>query len=202
MMTILYEVRQGLYVNLTNKCCNDCTFCLRNFKDREGRSGSLWLDHEPDFGEVREAFRQFDVPRYKEVVICRFGEPTEALERVLQTAGYVKEHWPSMPVRINTNGLGNLINGRNIVPLFKNRIDTVSISLNTPDKERYLEVVRPAFGEKSFDAMLDFARECVRTVPHTVLSTVATTISREDEEKCAAICREIGAAYRIREFEH
>ena len=108
----------------------------------------------------------------------------------------------NIPIRINTNGLSDLIHGERTAPKLEGLIDAVSVSLNATNAEDYQKLVRPKFGAKSFDAMLDFARECVRTVPHTVLSTVATTISREDEEKCAAICREIGAAYRIREFEH
>ena len=59
------------------------------------------------------------------------------------------------PIRINTNGMGNLINGRNIVPEIKGLVDCISISLNNPDKKEYFALVRSKFGENSFDEMID-----------------------------------------------
>ena len=138
--------------------------------------------------------------RYQEVVFCGFGEPTEALDVLLGTARYIKEHF-GKPIRINTNGLGNLINGKDILPLFPGLIDTLSISLNTPNADRYHELVRSRFGEQSFDAMLAFAREAVNYVPNVVMTTVATTLTSEEEEQCRKICESIGAKYRIRPWE-
>ena len=200
MNSILYEVYDNLYVNLTNRCPCACTFCLRQTTDRVGASDSLWLREEPDFGRVRSEFAKFDMDGYREVVFCGFGEPTERLDVLLRVAKYVKEAYRK-PVRVNTNGLGDLVNGRCIVPELEGLVDTVSISLNTPDREAYLKLVRPKFGEASYDALLTFARECVRYVPRVVLTTVATTLTAEQEERCAAICRDIGATYRIRAWE-
>lgn len=197
---ILYKVHNGLYVNLTNRCPCACTFCLRQTMDRVGESDSLWLDHEPDFEEVKEAFRKFDMSKFTEVVFCGFGEPTEALDVLLQTAKYVKETF-HLPTRINTNGLGSLVNGYDIAPKFKGLIDTVSISLNTPNAEEYFRTVRPKFGSGSFDAMISFAKECTKYVPHVVLTTVDTVLTKEEEAECAKICKEIGATYRIRPWE-
>lgn len=163
-------------------------------------SDTLWLDHEPASDEVIAALRKQDMSAYREVVFCGFGEPTEALDVLLETAAYIRRHFQN-PIRLNTNGLGSLINGKNIAPLLNGLIDTVSISLNTPDADRYLEIVQPSFGAGSFEAMLDFGRDCVQYVPQVVFTTVATTISKEEEERCTAICREIGAAYRIRAYE-
>ncbi len=200
MEEILYKVHDNLYVNLTNKCPCACTFCLRQTMDKVGESSNLWLDHEPSFEEVKEAFGQFDMSQYKELVFCGFGEPTEALDVLLKTAAYVKENFP-MPIRINTNGLGCLIHGKDIAPYFEGLIDTVSISLNTSNKEDYHRLVQSKYGQASFDAMIAFAKSCVQTVPNVVLTTVDTTISKEDEDKCRAICQEIGASYRIRPWE-
>lgn len=199
-MTILYEVHEGLYVNLTNRCPCACTFCLRQTMDRVGKSDSLWLVRDPTFEEVKAEFGKLDMSKYKEVVFCGFGEPTEALDVLLQTARFVKDTYGT-PIRINTNGLGNLVNGRDIAPLFEGLIDTVSISLNTPDAEEYNKLVRPVFGIRSFRAMLDFARECTKYVPNVVLTTVDTTLTKEEEEKCAQICRDLGVRYRIRPWE-
>ena len=200
MNNILYKVHDNLYVNLTNRCPCACTFCLRQTMDRVGESDSLWLKEEPDLATIRKEFESRDLDEYKEVVFCGFGEPTERFDTLVQVADFVKSRW-NKSIRLNTNGLGSLINGRDIAPELKGRVDTVSISLNTPDKEAYLALVRPKFGEKSFEAMLTFAAECVRYVPNVVLTTVDTTLTKEQEERCAAICRSFGARYRIRPFE-
>ena len=199
-MTILYPVHSGLYVNLTNKCPCSCTFCIRQNADHVyDETEPLWLEHEPSFEEVKTAFKNTDVSDYNEIVFCGYGEPTEALDRLLETAAFVKKEY-KLPVRLNTNGLGNLVNKKNIAPLFKDLIDTVSISLNSSDPDLYLKSVRPIFKEKAFPAMLDFAKECKKYVPTVVMTTVSTTISKEDEEKCAELCKELGVKYRIREF--
>ncbi len=199
-MIILYEVYNNLYVNMTNKCPCACTFCLRQSKDHVGESGSLWLTREPSAEEIKSEFAKFDIDKYEEIVFCGFGEPTEALEAMLDVAKFVKKTY-NKKTRINTNGLGNLVNGKNIAPLFSGLIDTVSISLNTPNAERYHELVRSKFGDKSFDAMIEFAKECVKYVPNVVMTTVDTTITKEEEKECKKICDSIGAKYRIRPWE-
>ena len=200
-MTILYKVHNNLYVNLTNKCPCACTFCLRQTRDHMEDSGVLWLEKEPTVDEVIADFANFNMDDYDEVVFCGFGEPTERIDVLLEVAAYVKKTY-NKPTRINTNGLGNLVNGRDITPELKGLIDTVSISLNTPNKERYHELVRSRFGDISYDAMLDFAKEAVKYVPHVVMTTVATTITKEEEAECQRICDNIGVKYRIRPFEN
>ena len=173
-MTILYEVHGNLYVNLTNKCPCACTFCLRQTRDHMEESDSLWLEHDTTYEELVEALQQIDAA--------------------------TMEHYHK-PVRINTNGLGSLINGEDIAPKLAGLVDTVSISLNTPDAEEYHKLVRSKFGDQSFSAMLQFAKECTKYVPHVVMTTVDTTISHEDEAACQKICDELGVKYRIRPWE-
>lgn len=199
-MTILYKVHDNLYVNMTNRCPCACTFCLRQTRDGMENSGSLWLEHEPTVDEVKAEFEKFDMSEYKEVVFCGFGEPTERLDDLLQVAEFVKERY-NMPTRINTNGLSDCIYGKDTAPSFEGKIDTVSISLNTPDKERYYELTRSRFGIDSFDAMLRFAKNVKKYVPNVVLTTVATTITKDEEEQCRQICESIGVTYRIRPYE-
>ncbi len=199
-MEILYKVYNNLYVNLTNRCPCACVFCLRQSTECVGESGSLWLEREPTAEEVIAEFGKFDMGQFGEVVFCGFGEPTEAFENLVTVAEFAKKSL-CMPIRLNTNGLGNLINGRDITPELEGLVDTVSISLNNPDPKRYQEIVRSKFGEGSFDAMIDFARRCVEHVPNVVMSTVDTTISHEEEARCQKICDEIGATYRIRPWE-
>ena len=199
-MEILYKVHNNLYVNLTNRCPYACTFCLRQNMDRVGESDSLWLEHEPSAREVIDEFGKWDMSEFDEVVFCGFGEPTEAFDVLKEVAAYIKKTY-NKPIRINTNGVGSLINGRDIAPELKGLVDTVSISLNNPDARRYNELVRSKFGEKSFDAMIEFAKECKKYVPDVVMSTVDTTISHEEEAECQKICDSIGATYRIRPWE-
>ena len=199
-MTILYEVHNNLYVNLTNKCPCSCTLCLRQTRDHMENSGTLWLEHEPSTEEIIAEFENFDMNKYSELVFCGFGEPTERIDVLLEIAKYAKDKF-NIKTRINTNGLGNLVNQKDITASLSGLIDTVSISLNTPNKERYFELTRSIFGIESFDAMIDFARKATEYVPNVVMTTVATTITREEENECQKICDEIGAKYRIRPWE-
>ena len=199
-MTILYEVYDNLYVNITNRCPCACTFCLRQTRDEMNHSGSLWLEREPSLEEIKDEFKKFDMSKYKELVFCGFGEPTERLDDLLKTAAFAKENF-HIKTRINTNGLGSLVNGRDIAPELEGKIDTVSISLNTPNAERFLELTRSKFGEGSFQAMLNFAREAKKYVPNVVLTTVDTTLTKEEEEECRQICDSLGVTSRIRPWE-
>lgn len=199
-MEILYKVHNNLYVNLTNKCPYACTFCLRKTMDHMGESGRLWLEREPLVQEVIDEFSKFNMDEYEEVVFCGFGEPTEAFDVLIEVAKFVKEKY-NKPIRINTNGAGNLVNKRDIVPEMVGLIDTVSISLNHPDKDKYEELVCSKFKGESYDAMISFAKECCEKLPKVVLTTVDTTISKEEEDRCKKICDEMGAVYRIRPWE-
>ena len=145
------------------------------------------------------AFEAFDVERYREVVFCGYGEPTEAFDLLVRVARAVKERY-GKPIRVNTNGQGSLINGRDIAPELAGVVDSVSISLNSPDAARYQQIVRSRYGEEAFDGMLDFAREAARHVPQVTLTTVETTLTPEEEDRCRAICEELGVRYRIREW--
>ncbi len=198
-MTILYEVHNGLYVNLTNRCSCACTFCVRQTDDSVGKSDTLWLEHEPTFEEVMAAFDDFDMSKYEELVFCGFGEPTEAFDTLKRVAAEAKRRW-NIPVRVNTNGQGSLINERDIAPEFEGIVDTVSISLNTPNAEEYLKLTRSRYKEQAFPAMLEFAREVKKYVPNVVMSTVGTTITHEEEEQCQTLCNELGVTYRIRSW--
>lgn len=199
-MEILYKVHNNLYINLTNRCPYSCTFCLRQKMDKVGESDTLWLLREPTAEEVIEEFKKWDVDSFHEIVFCGFGEPTEAFDVLKKVAEFIKSKH-NKPIRLNTNGVGSLINKRNIAPELKGLIDTVSISLNNPDPEEYAKLVRSKYGVKSFQEMIDFAKECKKYVPNVVMSTVDTTISHEEEKKCKEICDKIGAEYRIRPWE-
>ena len=199
-MTLFYEVKSGLYVNITNRCNCCCSFCIRKNGDCVyTQTESLWLEHEPTFAELQAAADKIDFAKYQEVVFCGYGEPTCALENLLRLAAFIKTK-THLPVRLNTNGLGSLYNKQDITNLLKGHVDVVSISLNAPTKERYNEITRPSDEEHSFDQMLQFASECARTFSMVILTTVSGTISKDEEAECRRICEKLGASYRIREY--
>ncbi len=199
-MEILYRVHSGLYVNLTNRCSAACTFCLRQNMDHVGQSSSLWLEREPTAREVMDEFEKWDLSEFTEIVFCGFGEPTCALPVLLEVAGWLKTR-TSLPIRVNTNGQGSLIAGRDISRELSTCVDIVSISLNHPDPEQYQALVRSQFGDRAFPGMLEFARNCIAAGLQVIMTTVDTTISHEEEDRCRSICDRIGAVYRIRPWE-
>lgn len=204
-MTIIYPEYNGLYINLTNRCPCACTFCIRQKSNGAefDNVDSLWLEREPSAREVIDAVKaESKLERfkdYREFVFCGYGEPTEALDVLLEVADFLKANYP-LPVRINTNGLADLINNKHVAPLLAGRIDALSISLNSSNPEIYEKTVRPIFKEKAFPAMLAFAEEAKNYVPKVILSTVATTITKEDEEECTRLCERLGVTHRIRKF--
>lgn len=200
MMTITYAGRNSIYVNMTNRCPCACTFCLRHNKDYVFNSDSLWLDREPTVEEVCESIMKWDLQKYDEIVFCGYGEPTERLYDLLEIAKYIRAH-SNIPIRINTNGLADLIWNKSTAPSLKGLIDTVSISLNATNKEDYLKVVRPKFGIGSYDAMLQFAKECTEYVPSVIMTVVDVVTSKEEQEACRKICESVGATLRIRPYE-
>lgn len=188
-----------VYVNLTNRCPCACTFCLRQTKEMT-ESNTLWLKNEPTVDEVIHEFQKYNLDEIGEVIFCGFGEPTERIEDLIQIASFLKQQRPELPIRINTNGLGNLIHQKDITPLLKDCIDTVSISLNAPNKEEYYELTRSRFGIESYQAMLDFAVACQPYVPHIVL-TVVDIIGQEKIKQCQQICDDLNLTLRVRPFE-
>lgn len=201
-MVIAYPIKNGLYVNLTNRCPCACEFCLRKNGPGVQGSDSLWLEREPTVDEAIAAVDAANPAKYEEVVFCGYGEPTERLEDVRAIARHVRDVAPDTKIRINTNGLSDLIHGRPTAAELKDLIDTVSISLNTPDADEYFRVCHPKFGPGSHAAMLKFAKDCVTVVPTVVLTVVDEPVtSLENQARCREIATSIGATLRVRKYE-
>lgn len=200
MMTITYPVHNGIYVNMTNRCPCACTFCLRKQSDHVYGSDSLWLEREPTVEEVCESIDKWDLSKYSEIVFCGYGEPTIRLDDLLKVAAYIKSK-SNIPLRINTNGLGDLIAGEKVAHKLEGLIDTVSVSLNATNKEDYFKLVRPKFGIDSYAAMLSFTKECTKYVPNVIMTVVDEVTSKEEQEKSREICESIGAKLRVRPYE-
>ena len=201
-MTITYQVKNAVYVNLTNRCPCNCTFCLRHNGPGVFGSGPLWLEREPTLEETIESLGQWDYERFREVVFCGYGEPTERLDVLLAAAAHLKERDPALRVRVNTNGLSDLIHGKPTAPLFVGKVDCLSISLNTDDPAEYLSVCRPKFGEAAYPAMLKFTQEAAALLPSVVMTVVGEPVtSLEKQERCRAIATRLGARLRVRPYE-
>ena len=199
-MCITYIVEDKLYVNVTNKCSNRCEFCIRNNGDGAYGSDSLWLEREPTRDEILDSIFSRDLIVFPELVFCGYGEPTYRLDDIIYVAKAVKERYPEMKIRINTNGHSDLIQGRNTAPDYEGVIDIVSISLNTPSAERYQQICHSIYGEGSFEALLRFASEVKHYVPTVLLSAVKETLTPDEIEQCRMICSDLGVTLRLRDY--
>ena len=201
-MTITYQVKQSVYVNLTNRCPCACRFCLRNNGAGVFGSGPLWLEREPTLDEVTASLDEWDYARFREVVFCGYGEPTERLDVLLAAAAHLKRRDAALRVRVNTNGLSDLVNGKPTAPLFAGKVDCLSISLNTDDAAEYLDVCRPKFGAAAYPAMLAFAKEAAAVVPEVVMTVVGEPVtSLEKQARCRVLAESLGARLRVRPYE-
>ena len=197
MADILYTYKNQVYANITNLCDCRCRFCIRSHEDGVGDAKTLWHKVDPTLEEIIAAMDDFDFTGYTELVYCGYGEPTCALHNIIASAKYAKEKY-GVTIRVNTNGLGNLYHGKDIVPILAEVVDCVSISLNAPTKEEYMDVTRPKF-ENAFEGMLDFAVECKGKIPQ-VRMTVVDVLSQEDIEASRKLAESLGVDLRVRKF--
>jgi TatD DNase family protein len=190
---IVYPIRNSLYLNVTNRCTSACTFCVRYFTDFV-KGHNLRLKDEPTAAELIKEIG--DPKRYDEVVFCGYGEPLLRLDVVKEVAAAVKRQGGR--VRIDTNGHGNLIHKRNILPELKGLVDAVSVSLNAQNAELYEKLSQPKFGPAAYDAVKEFIRDAKNYIP----DVTATVVSAPgvDIEACRRIAEELGAKYRVREY--
>lgn len=192
---LAYGFRRRVYLNLTNRCTNECCHCARN-SDYMLYGHYLKLTGEPSAEELLAALGE-NLDHYEECVICGLGEPTLRLDVVLELARELKRR--GRRVRLNTNGHGNLIHGRNIAPDLTGLIDSVTVTMNAHDQATYNEISCPADPERSFEAMLDFTREARKCVPDVRLKVLAAP--GVDVEACRRIAEdEIKVRFQAREW--
>jgi len=192
--TYVYKLGDAYYINLTNSCTNDCTFCLRN--EHNGVGGyNLILDREPEASDIISEFEK--LPDVHKAVFCGLGEPTMRLSVLLDVARYLKSR--DVHIRLNTNGQGSAFAGEDIAPKLKGLVDVVSISLNAPDAEEYDQLCRSAYGEEAYEHLLSFARSCVAQGIETVMSIV-DVIGQDEITQCRRIAESVGAKLRVRSY--
>ena len=196
--TYVYVLDGNLYINLTNKCCNGCDFCVRN--ERSSYYGNyLWLRNgDPTASQVIAAINGLgDLKRFKEGVFCGFGEPTYRMDVMLAVCDYL--HEKGLKTRLNTNGQGNLVNKRDIVPDLKGKIDFVNISLNASCVEKYQPICRSQFGALGFDGIIEFAKLCKRNgVPCRF--SIVDCIGEEEVEACKRLAQSVSIPLLVRKY--
>ena len=197
--SITYEFEKNLYVNMTNQCPNSCDFCLR-----KNSSGSLYAENlwykggEPSKEEIWAELQGRDLNRYHEIVFCGYGEPACRWDDMMWLCDRLKEHGSHF-IRINTNGLADLITGKQAGLELDGRVDAVSVSLNASTPEGYDRLCHSRFGLEALPAILRFTGCAVLNVPH-VRMTVVSTLPQEELENCRRVCETVGADFHIREY--
>lgn len=194
-MAITYPLGSKLYINLTNQCTNDCKFCVRKFK--EGLGGyKLWLETEPSAEEV---INDIDKPKeYDEIVFCGFGEPLMRLEAVKKVATWLQDNYPHLPLRINTNGLANIVHDKNVLKELAGLIDAISISLNASTPQQYQKVSQSQHGEEAFRAVIEFIKEAKQYIPIVQVSVV--NYPGVNIKKCRDIAVKLNVEFKLRDF--
>lgn len=190
---IAYKIRNSLYLNITNRCTNRCGFCVR-FHTSYIKGHNLRLEKEPSAEEVIKAIE--DPKAYEEIVFCGLGEPLLRLDVVKEVSAWIKQKGGK--VRINTNGHGNLIHGRNILPELQNTVDSLSISLDAEDEKKYHDICKPVF-KNAFQAVISFIIEAKIYISEVKITVV--DIPEIDIKKCKSIAEELGVELRIRKFD-
>ncbi|RJQ50451.1 MAG: YchF/TatD family DNA exonuclease [Nitrospiraceae bacterium] len=190
---ITYRIRDSLYLNITNKCTNKCGFCVKS-RTTYVKGHNLRLEKEPSALQLIKAIH--DPKAYKEIVFCGIGEPLLRLDIVKKVSSWIKQNGGK--VRINTNGQGNLIHGKNILPDLKGIVDSISISLDAEDAKKYEKICKPAV-KGAFEGVISFIKEAVKVIPEVKATIVK--IPGVNVEKCRKIADDLGVELRIREFD-
>lgn len=196
---IAYVLGHTLYLNITNRCPCACDFCIRTHSKSVGSGENLWLDEEPHRTDVMNALAEYDLGQYRELVFCGYGEPTCRLDDLLWICRKVRG-LRDIPIRVNTNGLSDLINGRNTAPEFYGLVDAVSVSLNASTPEKYDAICHSQFGLDALPAVLKFTKEVGEYVPEVVMTVVDNDTPQVELDACAALCKETGAQFRVRRY--
>jgi TatD DNase family protein len=189
-----YLLDNSLYINLTNRCNADCTFCRRK-EDPFLRGYNLGMkksEEPPAEVFIKEIG---DPKRYDEIVFCGYGEPTIRWDVLKKIAEYVKQNGGK--TRINTDGHGNIINKKDITPEMKDLIDVVSISFNSSNPKQYADLMRVT--EDHFEEMKQFAIKSKLFVKKVVM-TVVSLDEVEIEKSRKVVEEDLGVEFRVRNY--
>jgi TatD family-associated radical SAM protein len=192
---ISYRIGDRLYLNITDRCTLECRFCPKTLGRPEVKGYDLSLSHRPTVEEIVAAIG--DPARYTEVVFCGYGEPTLRLEALLAVARWIKVHGGR--VRVNTDGLANLVHKDDTLPLLAECVDALSVSMNAQDAAVYERHCQPAL-PGSYEKMLEFLRAAPRFIPD-VTATAIRGLPDVDIDACERLARSLGVKFRPRDLD-
>ena len=167
-------------------------------------SGSLYANNlwyqggEPSKEEFWDQLQRRDLNRYPEIVFCGYGEPACRWDDMMWLCDRIRGQGSHF-IRVNTNGLANLITGRNAALELDSRVDAVSISLNASTPEGYNAICHSSFGLEALPAILRFTATAVFNVPH-VRMTVVSTMPKAEQDACRQLAESVGADFFVREY--
>lgn len=197
--SIVYWLGNNLYLNITNRCSNNCYFCIRNFRDGVG-GFHLKLHHEPSTTQVISKLQEvINLKNWREIVFCGFGEPLERLDCVLKVCKWIKRYYGKPTViRIDTNGQGFLIHpNRNVIKELKEAgVDKISVSLNAHDKETYDQICKPAFNN-AFKSVLNFVKKAKNVFS---VEITAVALPEVDLSKIEELAKKLNVQFRRRDY--
>lgn len=198
---LVYLLEGKIYINLTNKCTNECVFCIRSLKD-DVCGANLWLKNDNVTAE--EVISQLKELKKDEteIVFCGYGEPTLKLDILKEVAKFIKENYKGVKIRVNTNGHANFIHKRNVIPELVGLVDEFSVSLNASTEELYKELAQPNLAcVNVLGEVKDFIKKSVEAGIPTVASVVNGYKHYDvDIQECEKIAKDLGAKFRVREW--
>lgn len=189
---ISYRIGDRLYLNITDSCTLECSFCPKSRGCYKLAGYDLRMEHRPDAAEIRASVG--DPRDYEEVVFCGLGEPTLRLNVLLEVARDVRARGGR--VRVDTDGLANLVHSRDVLPSLAETVDHLCVSMNAQDPDTYEQVSRPNL-PGSFEAMLAFLAEAPRHLP-AVTATAVEGPPGVDLAACERLAAECGVGFRRR----
>lgn len=200
-----FASRDRLYLNVTNRCTNRCSFCVRNFQPGLG-DGRLWGGSEPGLEDLLDAVdRRGGADKFSEIVWCGFGEPTFRLDLILEASPVFRA--AGTRVRLDTNGHACLIHDRDVLPALAAVLDEVFVSLNAPSCERYIELCRPSDDdldrdlepERFWHSMMEFLARSIGQFDEVQASVVGHVLEMDEIDACRDLAESLGCHHlRVR----
>lgn len=189
---VSYQIDNNLYLSITDRCTLECAFCPKTHGDMTVKGYDLSFNHRPTSEEIIASID--DPTRYDEVVFCGYGEPTMRFNVLLEVARNVKARGGR--VRLNTDGLSNLVHKHDTLPELAECVDALSVSLNAQNSEVYDRHCRPNL-PGSYEAVLEFLREAPKHI-QDVTATAIDGLEGVDIPACEAIAKDLGVKFRRR----
>ena len=199
---LVYFVGGKMYINLTNLCTCRCVFCIRDLNPTVEGVDMHLNNLKANPAEVINYIKDLSDKIGSEVVFCGYGEPMIELDSLKEVAKFIKENYPDVKIRVNTNGHANLIHKRDVLPELAGLVDTFSVSLNAENADLYKKITNCSYdADVAYEGMKNFIKEAVKLG----FKTYATVVdgfegAKIDVKMCEKIATDLGAIFRVREY--